>query len=434
MKKLLTLLVAAVLAVACCFGLVGCAGEDAAKPYDGIKKVANAADIQIGFICLHDSTSTYDKNFIDAIKQAAENKGIPVANVHFKTGIEESSACYDAAVELIETNKCNVVFADSFGHESYMLQAACNYPDVQFCHATGTKAHSAVRGNYHNAFASIYEGRYLAGVAAGLKLQEMIDNDELTNKNYDTDGNVKLGYVGAYTYAEVMSGYTSWYLGVKSVVPNVVMNVKFTGSWYNYDLEKNAATQLIESGVAILSQHADSLGAPDACADAGVPNVSYNVATPEMSEKPTIASTYITASRINWVPYFEYVIDSLVAGTEIAYDWTGTIANGAVEILSIGNAAAEGTAETLEEIKEEIVNGTLRVYDINNFTVKGKTLTNYRADVDDMGDFVPETEVIFADCAAADAIVYFHESADGLRSAPYFDLEIDGITLDNRVY
>ena len=432
MKKLLTLLVAAMMTVACCFGLVGCG--DTVKEYSGIKKVENVADIQIGFICLHDETSTYDKNFIEAIKQAAENKGIPAANVHFKTDIKESSACYDAAVELIENYKCNVVFADSFGHESYMLQAANEYPDVQFCHATGTHAHTAVRGNFHNAFASIYEGRYLAGVAAGLKLQELVSSDALTANNYDEDGNIKLGYVGAYTYAEVMSGYTSWYLGVKSIVPNVVMNVRFTGTWYDYDLEKSAANTLIGNGCALISQHADSLGAPDACADAGIPNVSYNVATTAMSEKPAIAATYVTASRINWVPYFEYVIDCLVSGTEIALDWTGTLNNGAVEILAIGDAAAAGTAEKLEEVKGKLLSGEIRVYDVNNFTVKGQKLTSYRADVDDMGDYVPETEVIFADSFAVDAITYFHESANGLRSAPYFDIEIDGITLDNRVY
>ena len=436
MKKLLTLLIAVALAITCCFGLVACDKNDIVE-YAGIKKVDKASDIQIGFICLHDESSTYDKNFIDAIKEAAEAKGIPSANLHFKTGVPESSECYDAAVELIENYNCNIVYADSFGHEAYMLQAANKYPEVQFCHATGTKAHTVVRGNFHNAFASIYEGRYLGGFAAGMKLV-MDMSDKADNNNF------KVGYIGAYTYAEVISGYTSWFLGVKAALEmyndafdanyTATMDVQFTGSWYDYTAEYNAAIALIDSGCVLISQHADSLGAPTACAEKNVPNVSYNVDTTKMSDKAEIASTYLTSSRINWAPYFDYTFDCLLSGTEIALDWTGDLSTGSVEIISIGDNAAEGTAETLEYLAEEIMEGNIRVFDVSKFTVKGKNLTSYRADVDDIGDFVGETEVVYADTQGGDAIVYFHESGKAMRSAPYFDLQIDGITLVNTVF
>ena len=435
MKKLITLVVAAIMAVACCFSLVAC-GDDVIA-YEGIKKVEKASDIQIGFICLHDESSTYDKNFIDAIKKAAADKGIPADNVHFKTGVPESSECYDAAVELIETYNCNIIYADSFGHEAYMLQAAQKYPGVQFCHATGTKAHTEVRGNYHNAFASIYEGRYLVGAAAGWKLASDMQ-DKAVNNNF------KVGYIGAYTYAEVVSGYTAWFLGVKmalnyynelySTSYTATMDVQFTGSWYDYTAEYNAATALINNGCVLISQHADSLGAPTACAEKNIPNVSYNVDTTTMSDDAKIASTYVASSRINWAPYFTYTFDCLLSGTEIALDWTGDLSTGSVEVVSIGAAATADTTILLEELAYALKAGYVRVFDINNFTVKGNKLTSYRADVDDMGDFVGETEVIYADTQAADAIVYFHESGKAMRSAPYFDLQIDGITLVNTVF
>lgn len=166
-------------------------------------EATNLKDIKIGFIFLHDENSTYDKNFIDAANAAKEALGLSDEQVIFKTNIPESSECYEAAADLADRG-CNIVFADSFGHEQYIAQAAAEFPDVQFCHATGTTAHTAGLDNFHNAFASIYEGRYLAGIAAGMKLNEMIADGEFT------EDEAKIGYVGAYTYAEVISGYTSF--------------------------------------------------------------------------------------------------------------------------------------------------------------------------------------------------------------------------------
>ena len=192
---------------------------------------ADTSKVKVGFIFLHDENSTYDLNFLNAAKEACEKLGVEYL---MKTMIPEDSSAYEAAADLADAG-CNVVFADSFGHEDYMIEAAKEFPDVQFCHATGTKAHTEGLDNFHNAFASIYEGRYLAGVAAGLKLNEMIENGEFTAEE------AKLGYVGAFTYAEVVSGYTSFFLGARSVCPTATMDVTFTGSWYDETAEKEAA-------------------------------------------------------------------------------------------------------------------------------------------------------------------------------------------------
>ena len=388
--------------------LAACGGSnDSAAPAEG-DAAADAAAIKVGLICLHDENSTYDLNFINGFKEAMGNLGIAEDSYMIKTNIPEGQECYDAAAELADAG-CKVIFADSFGHEDYMIQAAKEFPEVQFCHATGTKAHTEGLANYHNAFASIYEGRFLAGVAAGLKLQELADAGQLKGAT------PKMGYVGAYTYAEVVSGYTSFYLGAKSIVPDVTMDVTFTGSWYDETAEKEGATKLINAGADLISQHADSMGAPTACENANIPNVSYNGST-----KDACPNTFIVSSRINWAPYYEYAINATVAGDTIEADWTGTLATDSVQLTEVNEAAAAaGTADKIAEVKAGLEDGSIHVFDTTTFTVDGKALDSYMADVDTDAAYAGDTEVI------ADG--FFHESE--YRSAPYFDLQIDGINL-----
>ena len=369
---------------------------------------AAVADVKLGFIFLHDENSTYDLNFMNGAKEAIAALGLTEDQYMFRTNIPEGQECYDAACELADAG-CNIIFADSFGHEDYIIQAAKEFPDVQFCHSTGTKAHTEGLSNYHNAFAAIYEGRYLAGVVAGLKLNEMIEKGEFTAEE------AKMGYVGAFTYAEVVSGYTSFYLGAKSVCPSVTMDVTFTGSWYDETAEKEGANKLIQNGCKLISQHADSMGAPTACETAGVPNVSYNGST-----VAACPNTFLVSSRINWAPYYEFVVNCVKNGEAIPADWTGTIETGSVVLTDINETAcAAGTAEKLEEVKAAIEAGTTKVFDTTTFTVEGKAVESYMADVDTDAAYTPDTEVI-EDGA-------FQESTK--RSAPYFDLKIDGINL-----
>ena len=415
MKKLIALLMAMVMVVALC----ACGGnapaqnetaapaqnETAAPADEAAAPAEEAAALKVGFIFLHDENSTYDLNFINAAKAACEKLGIDYV---LKVNVPEGQECYEVAADMADSG-CSIVFADSFGHEDYMIQAAKKYPNVQFCHSTGTKAHTEGLANYHNAFASIYEGRYLAGIAAGMKLNEMIEAGQFTAEE------AKIGYVGAFTYAEVVSGYTSFFLGARSVCPTATMDVTFTGAWYDETAEKEGAQKLIDGGCKLISQHADSMGAPTACENAGVPDVSYNGST--ISVAP---NTYIISSRINWEPYYEYAITACMNGQAIDTDWTGTIATGSVQLTDLNtNVAAAGTQEAIDTAKAALEAGTLHVFDTANFTVGGETLSSYLADVDSDDAFTPETEVI--------SNGYFHESE--FRSAPYFDLTIDGINL-----
>ena len=413
MKKVLALLLALVMVLA----LVACASKPAndtpaETPAENMPAETPAENtpaetpaentevpegFKVGFITLHDENSTYDLNFINAAKEACETLGVEYTLI---TNVPEGQECYDKAAELADAG-CNIIFADSFGHEDYMIQAAKEFPNVQFCHSTGTKAHTEGLSNYHNAFASIYEGRYLAGVAAGMKLNEMIEN-------------------GEFTADEAKMGYTSFFLGARSVCPTVTMEVTFTGSWYDETAEKEGAQKLIQNGCKLISQHADSFGAPTACETAGVPNVSYNGSTASVGP-----NTYIISSRIDWAPYYIYAIKACMNGEAIDTDWTGTLATGSVVLSELNEkVAAAGTQEALDQVKAELEAGTRHVFDVTTFTVDGKQLDSYMADVDTDPDYTPDTEAI------KDG--YFAESSD--RSAPYFNLYIDGITLLDQAF
>ena len=419
-KKLISLLAVVALTVGT---LAGCGGSGESAPAANDKEnaaasesaagddqaaddTAAASNVKAGFIFLHDENSTYDLNFLNGAKEACEKMGIEYV---VKTNIPEGQECYEAACELADAG-CNFIFADSFGHEDYMIEAAKEYPDVQFCHATGTKAHTEQLDNFHNAFASIYDGRYLAGIVAGMKLNEMIDNGTITAEQ------AKMGYVGAFTYAEVISGYTSFFLGAHSVCPTVTMEVTFTGSWYDETAEKEGANKLIQNGCVLISQHADSMGAPTACETAGVPNVSYNGSTAS-----ACPNTFLVSSKINWAPYFEYAMGCVAEGKAIDTDWCGTLETGSVQLTELGSAVAEGTAEAIDAAKADLIAGKVHVFDTTTFTVEGAALESYMADVDTDAAYEGDHEVVIDG--------YFHESGAEFRSAPFFNVNVDGITL-----
>lgn len=391
-KKIVALVLVLALAASLAIGLAACNDD--------------TDQLTFGLICLHDENSTYDKNFIDAAHEAANQMN---AKLIIRTGIPEGSECYEAAADLVDQG-CDVIFADSFGHEDHMIRAAKEFPEVQFCHATGTKAHTENLPNFHNAFASIYEGRYLAGIVAGYELEEMIASGEITADQ------AKMGYVGAFPTAEVVSGFTSFYLGAKSVCESVTMEVRYTNSWYSPELEEAAARALISRGAKLISQHADSNGAPNACEDLEVPNVTYNIAFSQNDY-------YLVGSRINWAPYYVYMMECVRDGKAIDTDWTGTLATGSVELLAYGQDVSQEVKDAVQTALEGLENGTIKVFDCSTFTVDGESLTSYLADVDTDADSVHETEVIVRD----GDVYYFNESVE--RSAPYFDIIIDGITI-----
>ncbi len=364
----------------------------------------NASDIKVGVIYIGDENEGYTAAHMAGIDEMAETLGLSDDQIIEKTLIPEDESCYDAAVDLADQG-CNIIFATSFGHESYVLQAASEYPDIQFCHATGYQAASSGLSNMHNYFDSIYEARYVSGVVAGMKLNEMIENGDITADQ------AKIGYVGAFPYAEVISGFTSFYLGAKSVCESATMEVQYTNSWADMSAEAEVATQLIADNCVLISQHADTTGAPTACQTAGVPCVGYNVDMTSVA--PDVA---LTSPTNNWGVYYTHAVQCVLDGTPIETDWCQGFAEDAVRITPVNEkAAAEGTDAKVEEVEAAIKDGSLHVFDTATFTVNGSSLEDLIAEG---GDYAKYADYV------SDG--YYHESE--LASAPSFDIIIDGIT------
>ncbi len=361
-----------------------------------------ADQIKVGYIYIGDENEGYTAAHYYGAQAMMEKLGLTEDQVIIKWNTPETEAAYDAAIDLAEAG-CNIIIGNSFNFESHMIEVAREYPEIEFCHATGYQAAICGLENFHNYFTSVYESRFVAGVVAGMKLNEMIETGKIAADQ------AVMGYVGAYPFAEVISGYTAFFLGARSVCPSVTMKVKFTNSWSSFDLEKEAAEALIAQGCVLISQHADTTGAPTACEAAGVPCVGYNI-----SMIPVAPNSALTSASIDWAPYNTLAVEAVINGTEIPVDWCQGYATGADKITELNTTVAAGTAEKVAEVEAAIIDGSLKVFDTATFTVAGDTLENQIANNAD-----------YAKYAAYVSDGYFHESE--LASAPAFDIAIDGI-------
>ncbi len=426
MKKFSKIL-ALILALACIFSFAACKKDgtpdapDAAGKEEQTVEATAAADLKIGVILLHDESIGYDKAHLDGVIAGAKANGVnPDTQIVWKKSIPEDASCADAARDLAAQG-CDIIFSDSYGHQDFMLEVAEEFPEITFVSMTGDKAAASGLANYKNAFTKVFESRYVSGVVAGMKVKELVESGELTAEKYpnafDENGNVKLGYVGAFNYAEVVSGYTSFFLGAKSVYDKVTMEVEYTGSWANENYEAASAESLINKGCVIIGQHADTTGAPATIerhhkAGELCFSVGYNISMLEAA--PTAA---LTSASNNWAVYYTYAIGCMIKGEAVATNWSDGYASDAVKITDLGPACAAGTAEKVNEVVAALKSGETKVFDTATFTVNGETVTTYKANVIPDDAFTPDTEAI------ADG--YFHESE--YRAAPYFDIRIDGI-------
>ena len=419
-KRILAML----LAGSMIFGLAACSGGGSTETTPAETGSAEttpaetdgAKTVKVGLICIGDENDQgYTYNFIrgqEAATEALAEKGINV-EWSVKWNIGEDSSCEEANIELAEEG-CQLIINNSFGFEEYMLKVAPDYPDIQFIACTNQASAVDDLPNTHNAFANIYEGRYLAGVVAGMKMQEMIDNGEITADQ------AVIGYVGAYSFAEVISGFTAYYLGAKSVCPSVTMKVNFVGSWSDATAEGNAAQALCDEGCIMISQHSDNTTPATAAQAAGAFHTGYNNDMISIAPEASLIGT-----RIDWSVYFEYAIEAVANGEEFDQDWCHGMDMGAVVMTPLNEEiAAAGTAEKLAEVEQQIHDGALQVFDTSTFTVDGAEMTTCMA-IDTDGDFVADSEEAVFDGA-------FHESY--FQSAPYFTAKIDGIEWVNEAY
>ena len=396
MKKHLALFLALVMALA----LAACGSGPVETTTPALK---------VGVILVGDENEGYTYAHIEGIRKAAEACGLDDSQIVWYYNIPENEQCYDKCIEAVEAG-CDLVITNSYSHQTYTQQAAEEHPEVEFVAMTGDTALKSGLANFHNAFNMTFESRYVSGIVAGMKLKELMDAGAVTDPY--------IGYVGAYPYAEVVSGYTGFFLGIQSIVPEAHMDVQYTNSWFDLQAEAQTAEALMSRGCVIIGQHADSTGAPSAVQTAKnngktVYSVGYNIDM--LSVAPDAA---LTSSTNDWSVFYTYAFQTMLDGDKLATDWAEGYETGAVAITPLGPEVAEGTAEAVAAAEDAIKAGTLHVFDTDAFTVDGEKVTSaFTFDSD--GDFVPDANEGIADG-------YYHESE--YISAPSFSLRIDGIT------
>ncbi|MBQ8513309.1 MAG: BMP family ABC transporter substrate-binding protein [Clostridia bacterium] len=400
---------------------------------------SSAGDLKIGVILIGDETEGYTKAHMDGIAGAAKEMGIADSQIIWKYTVPENSACLDAANDLVGQG-CSVIISNSYGHQSYMVQAAEAHPSVTFVAMTGDFAAISGLDNFKNGFTKVFESRYVSGVVAGMKLQQLLADGTLTQEaqpdSFDADGNVKIGYVGAFNYAEVVSGYTAFFLGLRSIVPNVVMEVNYTNSWFDIDKEAAAAEALIANGCVIIGQHADSTGAPSATQKLQESGkicycVGYNIDM--LATAPTAA---LTSPTNVWSEFYKELFTNVMNGTAQPADAAKGYAENGVAITALGESCAPGTAEKVEEVIAGLKDGSIKVFDTSKFTVSAEQ-TTCAVETDAEGHVTScKVDMSFIDWSTM-TVVYQGETVECIqngafsestfRSAPYFSIRIDGI-------
>ncbi|MBR5713983.1 MAG: BMP family ABC transporter substrate-binding protein [Clostridia bacterium] len=413
MKKILALVLCAFMALA----LVACGGGENKDPDEnGEKKNEGAESLKIGVILIGDDNEGYTYAHIEGLKEAMKELGIADEQVTWKYCIGENAKCYDTAVDFAEAG-CNIIFSNSYGHQSYMVSAAQDYPNIIFCPATGDTANVCGLENVVNIFPKTFESRYVSGIVAGMKLKELMDEGKVTDPH--------VGYVGAYPYAEVISGYTAFFLGIREIVPDAHMDVMYTSEWFNLNKESETAKALMAKGCVIIGQHADSTGAPSAVEAAlSEGKIAYSVGY-NVDMLKVAPNAALTSAQNNWSVLYKMVLKDVIDGKKVQHDYTAGYEADAVMISKLGDSCAEGTAEKVDEVIKAIKDGSLHVFDISKFTVDGKTMDSYEFDFSTLNadytavQYQGEKINVISDG-------YLHESE--YRSAPCFDLRIDGIT------
>ena len=318
-------------------------------------------NLTVGFIYDNDEIIPYTYNFMLAKNELEKEYGDRV-KVYVKSNVLDT--VMEEPVRDLAQDGCDIIFTNTYSTQ--FKQLALQYPDIQFCQTSfSTEDTSFSPANYHTFNGLIYQGRYVSGVAAGMKLRQLIDEGVLTTEQ------AIVGCVGAFPSAEVISGYTAFLLGVRSIVPEATMRVIYTGTWNSYSKEKACAKALIDAGCVVITQHTDTTAPAVACEEAAeekqVYHISYNQSMIDVASESSL-----TGACINWSPYILGAVEALMNGQEIEKYVKGSIHGndigagfdrGWVKMLELNDAIiAPGTQERINKTIDALRKGKIDVF------------------------------------------------------------------------
>ena len=312
--------------------------------------------VKAGFVYDNDESTPYTYNFSLA-KDAVERKYGERVEIFTCSNVLDDQI--EEPIRELAAKGCDIIFFNGYGE--LVRELAAEYPQIQFCQTSYMDmSDQAVPANYHTFKGEAYQGRYVSGIAAGMKIRQMISEGIIS------EDQAVVGFVAAFPTSEVISGYTAFLLGVRSVVPQAVMRVRYTETWSSYAQEKSAAQQLIREGCVILSQHTDTIGPAIACEEASQSKPVYFVGNNQsMSEVAPGAS--LVASRVCWEPYVLTAVDAVMKNKKIEAAVSGRVhgtdvsagfEKGWVEMIDLNlQAAAPGTQEAMDSAIEQFKRG-----------------------------------------------------------------------------
>lgn len=350
MKRVIIATVATCLALLMAFNIYYAAWE---KPPD-------IDVLKVGFLYENDGGSPYTYNFLIA-QGALERQLDERVEVLSRSNVLVNET-EEPLRELVKQG-CGIIFAVTESDQVAKVAAAC--PQVQFCQVSQPGGAGETPSNFHTFNAQMAPARYVAGVAAGMKLREMIDAGELSADQ------ALVGYVGAAAEPQVISGFTAFLIGVRTAAPEARMLVKYAGAWCDYSREKAAAEALIQAGCRVIANETHTIGPVVACEEAAAQRTMLLIGNDQSTLDLAPASTLVSL-RSNWIPYVVGAAQAVLDGRAIERQVKG-VANGSdlsagfdqewVQMLELNSlVAAQGTQERIDRLVDQLRRGRLNVF------------------------------------------------------------------------
>lgn len=411
MKRYIAIILSVLLMIQAC----GCSTardlfpENTASRGDGQTTAIDEEGLKVGFLFPSNNDATDTASHVEGIRKMQVETGLSDAQVIIKKNVGKDN-CASEIDGLVEKG-CNLIFACDKTFEQDVIDAASRYPEVQFCQEDGKKAKKSGLDNMHNFYVRLYEAYYAAGVAAGMKLNDMLNHGSISSSN------CVIGFVADEESPENISCLNAFYLGVGNVCSQASMLVRYVDSRGVYDDDGEAAKQLVKAGVGMMCQHTYTTAVAAVCAENDIPVVGNEVNIINAAPKEAI-----TSAVADWSVYYIYAVNCVINGEAIDVDWCEGYEDGAVTLTQLNDTIlVDGTVERLKEVEKNLRNGKEKVFDTEDMTIGGDNLKE-----------LAETDKDYKKYKNLVSNGEFKESSK--RSAPTMDFLVDGVEVSTYDY